>query len=610
MSSSLKRLLLGDPLATAQVRHERLGKVTGLAVFASDNLSSVAYATEEILLVLVLAGPAAVAWTLPIGTAIGLLLVVVATSYWQTVHAYPSGGGAYTVAFQNLGKPAGLTAAAALLIDYVLTVAVSIAAGVAAITSAFPALYPWRVSLAALCITGIMLANLRGVRESGRVFAVPTYLFIASFFLLLAGGLTLLGSRGGPGFAPPGLVAPEGPEAAAAVSLFILLRAFASGCAALTGVEAIANGVQAFRPPEARNAAITLAWMAGILLTFFWGVTYLATTLGVTPREGETVVSQIARAIFGRTAPYYLVQASTALILILAANTSFADFPRLSSILARDRFLPRQLANMGDRLVYSNGIVILGGLAILLVAVFGGETHALIPLYAVGVFLSFTLSQAGMVRRWWRKRQAGWRRGVLINGAGAATTGLVFGVIAAEKFLQGAWMVILLIPCIVLLFRKIRRHYLHVANQLTLEGFREEPPTGHTVLVPVSGIHRGVVTALHYAQAISSDVEAVTVSLDPGSTEQMRKGWAEYAPEVPLVVLDSPYRSVIGPIREYIEKVKGRSTRHLVTVVLPEFVLAHWWEHFLHNQTALALKAILLFSKRTVVTSVPHHLAR
>jgi amino acid transporter len=614
MSSSLKRLLLGDPLATAQAREQRLSKVTGLAVFASDALSSVAYATEEILLALSLAGAAALAWTPHIGIAIGLLLVVVATSYWQTVHAYPSGGGAYTVALRNLGRGAGLTAAAALLIDYVLTVAVSIAAGVAAITSAFPVLYPWRVSVAALCIIVIMLANLRGVRESGRLFAVPTYLFIASFLLLLVGGALVLG-YGGDAAILPGrpLAVLEGSRAAgaaAAVPLFLLLRAFSSGCAALTGVEAIANGVQAFRPPESRNAAITLAWMAAILLTLFLGVTYLASTFGVVPREGETVVSQIARAIFGRTAPYFLVQASTALILLLAANTSFAGFPRLASVLAQDRFLPRQLANKGDRLVYSNGIVILGGVAILLVAVFRADTHALIPLYALGVFLSFTLSQAGMVRRWLRRRRPGWQRGVLINGVGAATTGLVLGIIAGTKFLQGAWIVVLLIPCFILLFGKIRRHYLHVASQLSLEGFREEPPSGHTVLVLVGGIHRGVVTALHYAKAISSDVEGVTVSLDAAATERILAQWKEYAPTVPLVVLDSPYRSVVEPIREYLEKVKARSARHLVTVVLPEFVPAHWWEHLLHNQTALALKALLLFSKRTVVTSVPHHLAR
>jgi amino acid transporter len=484
---------------------------------------------------------------------------------------------------------------------------------VAAITSAFPSLYPWRVSLAALCIVLIMVANLRGVRESGRLFAVPTYLFIASFVILLVGGMVVLGSGGDaaglPGVPPPAAEGSRTTGAAAAVPLFILLRAFASGCAALTGVEAIANGVQAFRPPEARNAAITLAWMAAILLTLFLGVTYLATAFEVAPREGETVVSQIARAIFGRTFPYFLVQASTALILLLAANTSFAGFPRLTSVVAQDRFLPRQLANVGDRLVYSNGIVILGVLAILLVAVFGADTHALIPLYAVGVFLSFTLSQAGMVRRWWKRRQPGWRRGVLINGVGAATTGVVLTVVAGTKFLEGAWLVILLIPGIVLLFGKIRRHYLHVASQLTLEGFREEPPTGHTVLVLVAAMHRGVVTALHYAQAISSDVEAVTVSLDPAATERLRAQWREHAPDVPLVALDSPYRSVVQPIREYLEKVKGRSARHLVTVVLPEFVPGHWWEHLLHNQTALALKAVLLFSKRTVVTSVPHHLA-
>jgi amino acid transporter len=613
MSTLLKRLFVGKPLPTAAAPHERLGIPAALAVFSSDGLSSVAYATEEILLVLIAGGSAAAALSLPVGLAIVALVFIVAASYSQTIHAYPGGGGSYIVSKENLGEHAGLVAGAALLIDYVLTVAVSAAAGVAAITSAIPRLREYEVLLALIAVWVIALVNLRGVRESGAIFSAPTYGFIGAMYLVI--GVGLLRVLQGDWHPPTHPLAGFGWNGdlgtlVSSVGVFQILRAFAGGCVAVTGIEAISNGVQAFRPPEADNAMKAMRLERTMMYTMFGAITLLAFGFQAWPKEDETVLSQIAREVFGGGPLYYAVQATTAMILLLAANTAYADFPRLASLLARDRFLPRQLANRGDRLVFSNGVLVLSALASVLLVAFHGETHLLIPLYAVGVFLAFTLSQAGMVAHWVALRGGGWVRSALLNGVGAVLTAVVLVVIAVTKFTQGAWIVVLLIPCIVMFFRKIRRHYLRVGSELTLEGFREEPPTGHTVLVPVSGIHRGVVTALHYAQAISSDVEAVTVSLDPGSTEQMRKGWAEYAPEVPLVVLDSPYRSVIGPIREYIEQVKGRSTRHLVTVVLPEFVPAHWWEHFLHNQTALALKATLLFSARTVVTSVPHHLSR
>ncbi|MGH8058241.1 MAG: APC family permease, partial [Candidatus Entotheonellia bacterium] len=489
----LKHLLLGSPMPTYRIRHERLSKVLGLAVFSSDNLSSVAYATEEILLVLIVAGTVALSVSWPIGLAIVALLAIVASSYYQTIHAYPSGGGAYIVAKDNLGTSAGLIAGAALLIDYVLTVAVSIAAGVAAITSAVPALFTHRVALGLLCVLVVTLVNLRGVRESGKIFAIPTYCFIASFVVLIATGLiTYIRS----GAAAPGGEMPV--PALEPLTAFLVLRAFASGCAALTGVEAISNGVQAFKPPEARNASLTLVWMAVILGSFFIGITFLANHFGVTPKEAETVVSQLARRVFGEGVFYYLVQAATAAILILAANTSYADFPRLASLLARDGFLPRQMANLGDRLVFSNGILLLGVLAGVLIMLFGGETHALIPLYAVGVFLSFTLSQAGMVKRWASQRHRGWRRGIAINSVGACATAAVLGVITMTKFTHGAWIVVMLLPTLVLVFHKIQQHYRLVAAQITLqEGWSSHERSSHTVIVPISGLYRQVIAAFH-----------------------------------------------------------------------------------------------------------------
>lgn len=602
--SALKRKFIGTPLRTAELPHERLSNFAALAVFSSDNLSSVAYATEEILLVLILAGSVGLPWSWPISLAIGTLLLIVATSYRQTIHAYPSGGGAYIVAKENLGVYPGLIAAAALLIDYVLTVAVSIAAGVAAITSAVPALHPHRVGLGILCIGLITLANLRGVKESGKIFAIPTYLFIASFAMMIVVGLAKSLFSSGGAVVTDALAAPT-----QELSLFLLLRAFASGCAALTGVEAISNGIQAFKYPESKNASATLTWMAGILLMLFIGITALASLYGVLPREGETLVSQIARRIFGTGSFYYAIQAATAMILILAANTSYADFPRLSSILARDRFLPHQLMNRGDRLVFSNGIIALGLVASALIWLFSGETHGLIPLYAVGVFLSFTLSQAGMVRHWLKLRTHGWHLFVAINGLGAISTGIVLVVVAVVKFAHGAWIVIALTPLMTIAFRKIHEHYRLMEQQLSLQGFELQKPQEHIVLVPVSGIHRGVVTALQYARTLSPHVEAVYVDLDVEATEALRLKWGLWGSGTELMILDSPYRSVLRPLLDYIEGVERKHPDALITVVLPQVVPARWWHNLLHNQTAWFIRGALLFKKRVIViTDIALHL--
>jgi len=601
---SLKRFLVGEPKATAQAPHERLSNPVALAVFSSDALSSVAYATEEILLVLVLAGATALTWSSGIAVAIGLLLLIVTVSYRQTIQAYPAGGGAYLVSKDNLGVPAGLVAGAALLIDYVLTVSVSVAAGVAAITSAWPALYGQRVLLGIVAVAAIAIANLRGLRESGRLFAAPTYLFIISMLGLIVLGLARLlwGET-------PVVPLPSSPVVpVAAVTPFLILRAFASGCTALTGVEAISDGVPAFRKPEADNAKRTIAWMAGILLILFLGITFLAREYEVLPREGDTVVSQLARMIVGTSPFYYVIQAATALILLLAANTSFADFPRLSYFLARDRFLPRQLVNRGDRLVFSNGVIVLALLASLFLVLFRGETHALIPLYAVGVFISFTLSQAGMVRRHLRLRETGWQRGILINGAGAVTTAVVLTVVGGTKFVDGAFLVVVMIPILVGMFYAIHRHYRQVGEQLRLKHFAVPDKMTHAVLLLVSDVHMGILNALNYARAISPEVEAVYVSVDEEATKQMRLRWGLWSGGVPLVILDSPYRSVVQPLIEYVNKIQAERKVDFVTIVLPEFVPARWWHTLLHNQTAFWIRAHFLFRKGTVVINVRFHL--
>ena len=605
MATLLKRILVGSPLPTAAAPHQRLGKPTGLAVFASDNLSSSAYATEEILLVLVAAGTSTIWLSIPIALAIGLLQVILTVSYRQTIHAYPSGGGAYIVARSNLGDLPGLVAAAALLIDYVLTVSVSVAAGVAAVTSALPALLPLRVHLCVVAVGILTVANLRGVKESGRLFAGPTYGFICMGLLLIGAGLIRYLLWGPPASLPALPASAVGVEP---LSAFLILRAFASGCAAVTGVEAISNGIQAFRPPESRNAATTLSWMSAILMTLFLALTALAYLYGVGPRPEETVVSQVGRLVFGEGTLYYLLQTATMLILILAANTSYADFPRLSSILARDRFMPRQFANLGDRLVFSNGVLVLAVLSSLILVVFQGNTHALIPLYAVGVFLSFTLSQSGMVVHWWSLRERRWVHHALVNGVGAFMTAVALGVIVATKFAHGAWIVVFLIPMGVLAFRKVHRHYDELAGALQLRQFELPERVTQRVLVLVGTVDRGVVNALTYARSLSLEAEAIHVSVDSKAAEDLKARWGLWAGGFPLTILNSPYRSVIQPLREFMDDLQKENGVDYITLVIPEFVPARWWHHLLHNQSALLIKAAFLFRKGTLVLNVPYHL--
>jgi len=599
----VKRLLVGAPMPLAQARHERLGKAAALAVFASDPLSSVAYATEEILLVLVLAGSAALSYSLPVAFGIAALLAVVVVSYRQTVAAYPQGGGAYLVAKDNLGIYPALTAAAALLVDYVLTVSVSVVAGIAALTSALPQLHPYRVVLSVLAVAGIALGNLRGVRESARLFAAPTYFFVVSILAMV--GYGLVGAMFG--LLPEAPYEPH-PPGLEGLSLFLLLRSYAAGCTALTGVEAVSNGVQALKPPEGHNAQSVMTWLGVISITMFLGITYLAYDFGIIPGGDETVVSKIAHRVFGTGVPYYCVQASTLLILVLAANTSYADFPRLSSILSRDRFVPRQFANQGDRLVFSNGILILSGFAVLLIVVFQGDTHALLPLYAIGVFISFTLSQGGMVKRWLSLREKGWRWRVWVNGVGAVVTFLVLLTLAFTKFVEGAWIVVVVIPLLVGAFVVMHRHYEEVALELSLAGFEGPPQFQHTVLVLIGDVHRGVVRAVQYAKTLApqATVRAVYVETDPANTRRIEEKWARWGLGVPLVVLTSPYRSLLRPFLDYLDQIQARGDDEMVTIVLPEFLPRKWWQHFLHNQTALLIKGALLFRKNTVVADVPY----
>lgn len=600
----IKRVLVGRPLKTAQAIHERLSNPKALAVFSSDALSSVAYATEEILLTLVLAGTAAFHYSAYITGAILILMAAVGFSYRQTIFAYPTGGGAYIVAKENLGVYPGLVAGAALLIDYVLTVAVSVASGVAAITSAFPVLLEHRVLLCLLAILLITVANLRGVRESGNIFAAPTYLFIGSILMLIGVGFYRFFSTHGAVPVPPSPAA--GTEA---LTLFLILRAFSSGCAAMTGVEAISNGVQAFRPPEDRNASRTLTWMLATLMTLFAGISALAYFYGAAPTDGETVVSQIARQVFGGGPLYYLVQAATAMILILAANTSYADFPRLASLIARDGYIPQQFAYRGDRLVFSNGIIILGALSGVLVYLFQGDTHKLIPLYAVGVFLSFTLSQSGMVRHWFKDREPGWKSHALINGIGAATTAVVLVIIAATKFTHGAWVVVVLIPVLVMVFKTIHDHYVEFKRHMVVDWtvFAQHE---HTFIVPLSSINKSAVAALQYAKSLAPDnVVAVHVSLDPEKSKRIKEQWDAFQFGIELVILHSPYRSVVGPLVHFIERLERKNPDHLITLLIPEFVTAKWWHALLHNQTTLYIRAALMFHKGIVVTSFPYHLA-
>jgi len=616
--NTLKRLLVGRPLATSEQEHQRISKKVALAVFSSDAISSTAYATEEILFVIA-AGSSSLALGLsklvPIAIAVIVLLAIVATSYRQTIFAYPSGGGSYIVSRENLGENPSLVAGASLLVDYILTVAVSISAGVAAIISIpqFAGLEKHRVGVAFAIIAFITLANLRGLKESGRLFAFPTYayIFILSAMIFLGLTRTYFGWFGGidPITFDDTKALHNVAQTGGALSLFILLRGFSSGAVALTGVEAISNGVPAFRRPESKNAAATLVWMATILGTLFLGVSILAHHLEPFPSEKITVFAQMGKQVFGDNFVFWFLQIATAGILTLAANTAYADFPRLSSIIARDGYLPRQLANRGDRLVFSNGVLVLAGMAALLIFAFGGKTNALIPLYAVGVFVSFTLSQAGMVRHHRRVQEPHWKRGVVINGVGAFATAIVTLIIAVTKFSKGAWIVIVVIPIIVVLFKAIKHHYASVAEGLKVPLDYKPRRMNHTVVVLVGTVHRGVLEALAYAKSLSPNrLIAVSIVSDDEEQERIEAQWRARGIDVPLEIVHSPYRELTGPILRFIDELDARYQNDIITVVLPEFVVGSWWSQLLHNQSALFLKGRLLFRKGTVVTSVPYHL--
>ena len=601
-SGSLRRLIFGERLPTARAIHERLPKYLALPVFASDAISSSAYAIEEILRVLIVAGVAGLNFSGWVAGAIALLFLVVTVSYRQTIYAYPSGGGAYIVARENIGPSAGLIAAAALLTDYVLTVSVSVAAGIAAIISAFPELQGDRVELGVLAVAVITAINLRGAKESGKVFAPPVYLFIAVCVAMVPIGLVRLAlhpSLGAPPPVDPTVVFPP-------VDLSLLLVAFASGCAALTGIEAISNGVQAFRPPESRNAALTLVWMATICIAIFVGLSVLTQLYHLRPdlHEHETVFSILGRTVFGRGFLYFVLQGATAAILILAANTSFAGFPRLASILAQDGYAPRQLANLGDRLVFSNGIFVLGAASAALLIGFKGSAHLLIPLYAIGVFISFTLSQTGMVIHWRRLRDPGWRLRAAVNAAGAVATGVVLLVVAAVKFKHGAWIVLLVIPLLMWMFLRISHHYQGLSAKLSLRGYTPPRAIRHVVLVLVPGIHRGVLNAVAYAKTITPNPEAVFVEIDPKDTARLQEQWHDLNLGVPLTVLKSPWRSLAEPVIQYTHTLRVEKHVDVVTVIIPEFEVTHWWHRLLHNQAGLMLKFALMFEPGVVVTNV------
>ncbi len=624
---SFAHWLIGRPLQTADAPHQTIGKAVGLAVFAADALSSTAYATQESLGVLAAAGTLALGYVFPVSLAIVGLLAVVTVSYEQTIHAYPGGGGAYIVARDNLGELPAQTAGAALLTDYVLTVAVSVSSGIAQIVSAYPALFPFRVELAVLAVLFIMVVNLRGVKESGAAFAVPAYAFIGMMFLTVALGFFrfLTGSLGP-------VVDPPHPSVAAvltAVTPFLILHAFANGTSALTGVEAISNGITAFKEPRSKNAGITLIWMSLILGSLFLGISFLTGRIHGVFSEDETIISQLSRTVFDGRGLFYLATIwCTTIILIMAANTAFADFPRLGALHAGDGFLPRQLTFRGSRLVYSNGIIALAIIACGLIVLFQASVTRLIPLYAIGVFLSFTLSQAGMARRWWKighlqpgeeikepgsvlRYEKSWRQRMIINGFGSVCTATVAIVFATTKFLEGAWIVLILTPVLVTIFFAIHRHYRDVARHLTLAGFGGIPDrtTRHRVIMPISGVHQGTLEGLHYARLLSDDVTAVHVSIDPAETEKIRKKWVAWGSGARLVILDSPYRLFIEPLLRYLEGIiNNKQPNETITIVVPQFIPAKRWHNALHMRTAEVLRNELLSKPGVVVTDVPYSL--
>lgn len=605
--SKLRRVLIGSPLHSSHSQHELIPKWKALAVLSSDALSSVAYATEEIVVPLALAItiPFATHWILPIAGAIVFLMFIVAMSYRQTIQAYPNGGGAYVVVKENLGERAGLVAGAALMIDYVLTVAVSVSAGVENLISAFPQMAPVQVFTCIWIILVLMTLSLRGIGESSTVFAIPTYFFIFSMFLLIINGFM---NNPHHNINPiTDVFSTNYPE----IGAILLLRAFSSGCAALTGIEAVSDGIPLFKHPQSENAKKTLVYMVILLAGLFFGVSYLVYVHNLNPKEGVTMISQLNSLIFGDGVFFYMVQAGVALILFLAASTAYADFPRLSSFLARDRYAPRQLSSIGDRLVFSNGIIGLSLMAILLVIFFGGKTHYLIPLYSVGVFLSFTLSQSGMVIRHLRIKQKGWKFSVIMNSIGAAATAIVLVVVAIFKFTHGAWMVIVVIPVMVYAFHRIHFHYVMFAREISQSHYDMpncEKVTDHVVIIPISGLHRGVMNAIRYGMSISNDLRVCFVKTDEESAERIITSWSDKFPNLKLHILDSPYRSISGPILDYIETASKEHPTEFITVIFPEFVTARWHHQLLHNQTAWLIKLSLIYKKNIIVTSVKYHL--
>ena len=612
--ASVRGLFFGRPLASEDELSERLSKTKALAIFSSDAISSSAYATEEILRVLILGGAAALALGVEISIAISVLLVAVAISYRQICIAYPTGGGSYTVSRRNIGRTVSLVAASALMIDYVMTVAVSTSSAVDQVISAFPVLHDERVLIGVAAIGLIAIANLRGLREAGNIFAAPTYLFIVSALLMIAVGayrIVVLGE--GASYAPT--IADQATHLIEPITALLVLRAFAAGAVALTGTEAIATGVPAFKPPESRNAAATLAVMASLLATLFIGITFLAVNFAIIPiefPEKQTVIAQVARTVYGDGALFYLFQAFTALLLFLAANTSFNAFPRLLAILAGDGHMPRQFALRGDRLAFSYGIIILASLAAALIVYFGGSTHALIPLYAVGVFIDFTISQTGMIRHWLRERSPGWRRRLGINAFGAVLTGGVAIVVTSVKFFDGAWLVLVLIPVFVGIMSFIHRQYALQARELEVrdDGVLPGPHREQRVVVPVNGINRTVVQALNFGRALTHDVRGVYVTDDLDVADALRARWERQLPDIPLVIVELPFRAVISPFVAYLDILDQAwppdKEAPITIVVLPEYVARHWWDRLLYNQTAKRLKAELVGREHTVIADIPY----
>jgi amino acid transporter len=612
------RILVGAPIHSELEINERLSKKKALAVFSSDALSSVAYAPQATLVVLLAAGAGALYASLWISVAVVLLLAAVVFSYRQTIYAYPSGGGSYIVAHDNLGEIPGLTAAAALSVGYILTVSVSIASAVDQLVSAVPTLIPLRVELGIGAVALVTLANLRGIRESGSIFAAPTYVFLASMFAMVGGGLFFY-FTGQLSVPPPGRF----PPVTETFGPFLLLRAFAVGSVVMTGTEAISNGIPAFKPPESRNAAQTIVTMATILAVMFLGLSFLIVNAQIIPRREETVISLLAHAVFGEGPLYYILQFSAVLILVLAANTAYADFPRLASLLARDNYAPKQLAFRGERLAFSNGILVLGFLSALLILVFAGSTDALLPLYGVAVFMAFTLSQAGMVQHWRRLRGRRWLPKAIVNAVGATATGLVSVIAAATNFMDpllpivpgvpigwGSWLVLLIVPLFIWLLLSIKSHYREAERDTALPSEPTpmgEKPLRNVVVVPIARLNRPAIQALRYAQALSEDVTAVHVATDPDKAQEMEAAWAKWGRGIPLTIVESPYRSLTRPLLQYLSELKRHERAETVTVVLPEYVPDSIWQQLLHGQAAQFLKLSLLFTPGFVVTSVPVH---